>query len=250
MNSKLIFSFVGGLVAGGGIGFLAASKFLDKKYFKKYDDRAKELEEHYGRLGVYDRVNIDLGDANISHGTVKADDIRVGRENGPLSRDQRKAIKDKLLQNEKQTTNYASMYKSKAGPMAEALEEKLAEEESPEEDFDEDDDESEDSQDPDEAYYEQAFDEHQKNKNRAPRIISAEAAEELGPEWDHQTLLFYMYNDVLATEDDDVVYDQQALVGDCLLKYGFSDNDEMVIYVQNFTLTTVYEVQKVMAAFN
>lgn len=240
MNNKLIFSFVGGLIAGGGIGFVAASKFLDKKYFVKYDERAKELEAYYDKTRVYDRdwdndISADMDDEEVND-----------RENGPLSRDQRKAIKDKLLQNEKQTTNYAAMYKSKAGPMAEALEEKLAEEEYPDDDSEEDDS----VQDPEEAYYEQAFDEHQKNKNRTPRIISAEAAEGLGPEWEHQTLLFYMYNDALTTEDDDLIAIPHDLVGDCLNKYGFTDNDEMVIYVQNFALTTVYEIQKVMAAFN
>ena len=59
-----------------------------------------------------------------------------------------------------------------------------------------------------------------------------------------------MYNDALTTEDDDLIEVPYDLVGDCLNKYGFTDNDEMVIYVQNFALTTVYEVQKVMAAFN
>lgn len=244
MNSKLIFSFIGGLVAGGSIGFVAASKILDKKYFAKYDERVKELEEYYGRLEEYDRINLE--DSKIEHGTIKAG--KIERENGPLTKHQRDDIKNKLLRNEKQTTNYASMYKPKAGPMAEALEESLAEGESPEEDTN--DVEDNDAQDPDDAYYERAFDEHQKNKNREPRIISAEAAEGLGPEWDHQTLLFYMYNDALTTEDDDLIEIPYDLVGDCLYKYGFTDNDEMVIYVQNFALTTVYEVQKVMAAFN
>lgn len=248
MNNKMIFSFVGGLIAGGGIGFVAASKLLDKRYFKKYDDRVKELEKYYGKVGVYDREYKDEIRADDLKGTKK---IESGRENGPLTKDQRDAIKDKLLRNEKRTTNYASMYKSKAGPMAEALEEKLAEEESPEEDDEGEEEElGSEAQTPDETYYELAFDEHQKNKNRDPRIISAEAADGLGPEWDHQTLLFYMYNDALTTEDDDLVEIPYDLVGDCLNKYGFIDNDEMAIYVQNFALTTVYEIQKVMAAFN
>ena len=251
MNNKMIFSFIGGLVAGDGIGFIAASKFLNKKYFKKYDERVKELEEHYGKTSVYERDYKDeISADDLDEKTKGYKDVvsKIDRENGPLTRNQRNDIKDKLLRNEKQTTNYASMYKSKAGPMADALEEKLAEEQSPAEDEDEELDSE--AQNPDDAYYEQAFDEHQKNKDRAPRIISAEAAEGLGPEWDHQTLLFYMYNDALTTEDDNLVEIPNDLVGDCLLKYGFTDNDEMVIYVQNFALTTVYEVQKVMAAFN
>ena len=250
MNNKMIFSFVSGLVAGGGIGFIAASKFLNKKYFKKYDERVKELEEYYGNTSVYERDYKDeISADDLDEKTKGYKDVvsKIDRENGPLTKDQRDDIKNKLLRNEKQTTNYASMYRSKAGPMADALEQKLAEEEGPEEDSD---DLDEDAQDPDDAYYEQAFDEHQKNKNRAPRIISAETADGFGPEWDQQTLLFYMYNDALTTEDDDLIEVPYDLVGDCLNKYGFTDNDEMVIYVQNFALTTVYEVQKVMAAFN
>ena len=222
------FLFFGGIMLGFGIGFAVARKVLDQKYFKKYDERAKELEEYYGMLGEYDREITD--DMNKETASEK-------QEEGVLSKDQRDDIRKKLLRNEQQTTSYASMYKKKK-------EERRLETEHPEEDEPEDEEEN-----PGEVDDERAFDEHLRDRKRPPRIISAEAIWELGPEWEEQTLLYYMYDEIVTTEDGDIIQNEELLIGDCLYKFGFSENDEMAIYVQNFAYTTVYEVQKVMARY-
>lgn len=238
-SNKLIFVFSGaGALVGGVAGFLTAYKTLEKEYLDRLDERAKELEDYYCSLEQYDR-EVD----NYLNGQEPESKVK-GREDGVLSKDQRNDIRDKLLRNERETTDYARMYVPKKNvESVKGLDiEDLAESEHPE------DDESEEEEDPD---MERAFEEHRSNIGRQPRIISAEAAGELGPEWDEKALLYYYYYGILTTEDGDIIDDEALLVGDTLDKYGFGKNDdEMIIYVQNFAHDTVYEVQKVLSAFD
>lgn len=91
--------------------------------------------------------------------------------------------------------------------------------------------------------------EHQKNKNRPPRIISAEESGNLDPHYEYETLVFYAYDEVLVDENDCVIEDPRHLVGDSLEKYDFINSDEEIIFVLNYELTTCYEINKVQAAF-
>lgn len=89
------------------------------------------------------------------------------------------------------------------------------------------------------------------NRGRRPRIISAETMGDLDATWDVQTLYYYAYNDVLATEDGEVIDDVGLTVGDSLLKYGFAgDARQREIIVQNFDFSTVYEVEKVFGEYD
>lgn len=99
---------------------------------------------------------------------------------------------------------------------------------------------------------EEVFNEHQKNKNKPPRIISEEAYSNLPAHIDKQVLYFYAYDEVLVDEDDeDTPIDEPGLlIGDALTKYNFIESDERIIFVMNYAQDTCYEVQKVDASWN
>ena len=91
---------------------------------------------------------------------------------------------------------------------------------------------------------------HRKNKNRKPKIISAEAAGDIPAGVDHKILRFYAYDESLVDPDIGEEIDEPGyLVGDCLDKYDFADSDEKVIFVINYELDTIYEIEKVYASF-
>lgn len=97
----------------------------------------------------------------------------------------------------------------------------------------------------------QANEYHQKNKDREPRIISAEDAANLPVGWSEEPLYYYPEDDLLLDDFDNVVEDPSLLLGNCLEKYGFSDpnNDEDAIFVKNYQYDIVYWVQKVEGHF-
>lgn len=89
-----------------------------------------------------------------------------------------------------------------------------------------------------------------KLRNREPVIISHD--EYWGDEYEHHdklALYYYVEDDVLATEDGDVIDNIILNVGDALTKYGFKTNDEDVIYVRNFKLAVDYEIAKVYGSY-
>lgn len=245
MNSKNILIFLGGTVVGGVIGAVGAIKWLDKTYKETLDKRVAEMEEYYGRVDEYDRNNY-FNDEEVN--PVDEDTAENGRNNGPLSEGERRDIRERLQRNHEGTTNYASLYNSKGGNdiPPEDMEQMLAESQHPEDDDPELDDETA----ADEQPAKDAFDSHQREKGREPRIISFEKMGELEETYENQTLNFYMYDEVVTTENDDIIQDFERLIGDALTKYGFINNDESVIYVQNFEHNTVYEVQKVWSSFS
>ena len=84
------------------------------------------------------------------------------------------------------------------------------------------------------------------NRNKPTKIVSRD--EFFASDFEHHdksTLYFYKEDEVLATEDDEVIADPSTLIGDALDKYGFRGNSEEVIYVRNYGLGIDYEIEKV-----
>ena len=85
------------------------------------------------------------------------------------------------------------------------------------------------------------------NSGKEPKIISREAFDDIlfnDPTWDHQVLNYYVFNNRLTEEDGDEILVPYDVIGDSLVKYGFADNEETVMFVQNFEYHTIYEVDK------
>lgn len=65
------------------------------------------------------------------------------------------------------------------------------------------------------------------------------------------TLFYWMDDDTLSTEEEELIDDPARVVGDCLETTGFkySDSDVDVIYVRNFDLGCDYEVQRFPSSY-
>lgn len=84
-----------------------------------------------------------------------------------------------------------------------------------------------------------------RKSGKPPKIVSYEDSCDLPEEYEHETLIFYYYDNTLTDEDDNIIDDPEELLGNSLTKYGFMDTEtEDVIYVVNYQFEKVYEIQK------
>lgn len=242
MNMKNILLFVGGLVVGGAAGVLGTRKYFQDKYQKRYEDDHAALEEYYHRTDEYARGDREDEEEEFEDDGINSPEVD-SRPGGRMSEEERAEIKKKLNKNWEGTTNYAGMYREKNG----YTEGKLAEAQHPLDQGEPGEEDPDDVVTPEE----EAFDDHQKNKNRPPKIISAEAYGELPAHVDKKVLYLYAYDETVVDEDneDEPIYEPERLIGDALTKYDFIDNDERIIFVMNYAQDTCYEIQKVDASW-
>lgn len=211
--------FTAGLIIGAGSGVLATWQYFKQKYEKQASEEIQEALDYIRESSDY-RAN-----------TINDDDAEINT----LTPEERK---ERLLENERKTTNYASMYKNKQDPdpaiqadfrQAEDLAEVESDDETPEE---------------------QANKEHQENRNKPPRIISLEEYENLPAYISRETLYYYHYDEIVADDNEEEIPDPETYIGDALDKYNFRENeDEQIIFVLNPRLDKAYEIQRVMGAF-
>ena len=229
MNNKVIWFALGGLI-GGVAGYFTAKNTavkkvrenLEKEYDEKFDERIAEIERYYGKTDEYRRVRKE----------EKKSDIFVKENN---TSDLHRAFTESK---KAEPVNYSGLYSGK-----DSGETDPAENEHPEE---EDDEDLEALADEEAAMlnYKESL-----KSGRPPRIVSYEKTEELSEAYDEETLFYYIGNEVLTTENGEVIDDPGLYVGDCLRKYGFDRNDETSIFVQNFNHRIVYEIQKVWSSY-
>lgn len=137
-------------------------------------------------------------------------------------------------------------------------EEEMAENESPSEEIgaeieeNEDEEETEDDSevvDPAEEEVKEAN--YYAAERRKPKFITADTFDYEGRGiYDKCDLYYYVYDDVLASEDEEIIDNIEHTVGNCLDKYGFKESDEGEIYVRNFYTMTDYRITKMFAAFS
>lgn len=83
---------------------------------------------------------------------------------------------------------------------------------------------------------------------KAPKLISADKYDE-DPEYRKELLYFYQDDNVLTTEDEEEIDNQLEIVGDCMDKFDFRNNEESYIHVRNQETMTDYEIQKIFSSF-
>ena len=228
MDLKNVAFFFSGVGIGGLAGFLVTKKVLEKKYSEDAEKKIKEIESYY----------------NLSDEYKRGEDVNPPEEDN----DRQKLRKENLYRRPESRTDYTQCYKAqntaiKDSPiLADEDEEEgvdPAEMEHPEEEDTEEDDEDE----------EEAHAYHQKNRKRKPRIISEKDVGDLPPHVDSELLYYYTENDVLVTDNEEVLDDPETFVGD-FDKYGFKTSDERIIFVMNYELDTCYEIQKVFGEYD
>lgn len=227
MNMKNILLFIGGLVTGGAAGVFGTMKYFQEKYQRLYEEDRADLEYYYQRTDEYYRREED------DDGVNDPNELET-RPGGRMTEEEREKVKkkQKILKNWEGTTNYAAMYQTNND---------LAENEHP---LDQGEDGEEEIEDEEITAEEEAFDEHQKNMHKPPKIISADTYSELPAHIEKCVLYFYAYDEMLCDENEEPVEEPGRLIGDALTKYGFVDSDERIIFVMNYSMDIAYEIQK------
>lgn len=268
MNMKSVLLFGSGLLAGATGGVIGTMKYFQHKYQNEFEALRDEMEAYYRQCDHYARLEEEQDEEGETDDGINSESKPGGR----MSSEDRAAIKEKLSRNWEGTTNYAGMYRR--GKEDEA---KSAEAEHPHDQGEEGEEEPicqnckncdlesgycsllgetvnmdascDDfisfSEENGYAQNEEAFEDHQKNKDKAPKIISAEAYSNLPAYIDQEILYFYSYDEILCDENEEPIDEPERLVGDALTKYGFIDNDERIIFVMNYAIDTCYEIQKI-----
>lgn len=130
-----------------------------------------------------------------------------------------------------------------------------AELESPSEDFDDEDDkmcQSEEDKHMDSSEFDGEIRDanYYASERRKPKLIKEDTFEYDGRGvYDKCDLYYYVDDDTLASEDEEIIDNIDHTVGDCLDKFGFRSNDEGEIYVRNFYTMTDYRITKMFTAF-
>lgn len=211
---KSLIMFLLGGVVGAAVGAYGMKLYLQDKEHARADEEIEEMRKYY---------------ENLMDDVVTSKDEE---ENVPEPQHFKKGLPDEEESRESSTqkVNYQGFYLDPA------------ETEYPEED-----------QYPDEEgddFVEDMISFHERNKGRDPRIISVEAAGDLPANIDHQILYYYKYDETITDEAGLPIEDYERLIGGCLYKYDFVDNDERILFVLNYDLDTLYEIEKLDEAWH
>lgn len=283
MNKRELGIFIGGLLTGAVAG-IGGTLAVFKRKETKAADQYETIKSGKTISGVVKKSLMEEFDdiADIyrrkDHNEKTPEEGEVARPGGRMSPEERQRTKEMLQRNYEQTTNYAKMYKissedpaeseypeddeERHDPTCETEENQneikyrcrtcdswkdgfciLIQEHVNKDDWCEDWDPVTIDQDI-ETPEEEAFDEHRKNMNKPPRIISAEDYANLPSYIDQEVLYYYAYDEMLCDENEEPVDEPSDLIGDALEKYGFADSDERLIFVMNYATDTCYEIQK------
>lgn len=246
MNWNSIAVFLSGFAVGGAVSYFVTKHFIEKKERAIADDKVASMREYVNELRA--NVNNDLVESLSYMSKGDKDEDVAKQEYVWVQNGSNKDIKDPY-----KDVDYASLYKgNKASSSGDA--------------DDKDKDQNKDVNRFDPAAYEHPTDDADEEelrqillsrrkteeaaKRTPPKVISVEEYDD--PEYDHYdkvTLYYYKDNNTLVDEDDTIIDDPVAYIGDSILKTGFDQNDEKALYVRNTSRGTDYEIGKVFGAF-
>ena len=253
MNIKYILTFVGGTAVGLIAGVFCTKNYFEKKANERADSEIDEMQEYYNRKAKELTAFFEK-DEQDENGTP------VGLNGEPDDNAKYYYGQPRVVNlSDDGSTSYDKMYKPGHKVLHKTMlsEEEMAEAEHPEDDDEEVDEDGfvreycapTSPEERDRELAEEATNDHNENFGRKPRIISEDSLGEVPAYVDHKILLYYTENDALVDEQDSLIDDPEYLVGDSLDKYDFRNSDEEVIFVRNFDLDAVYEIQKIDGAF-
>ena len=237
-------TFLGGVVFGGGVSFVVTYKLTTKKWMKISDERVESLHEYIAKLQK-DRVIKETGYATESDADDISEDSSSGEGSGASDEglngegyknpelDSRMASSIKR-QNEATYVRYSKLSDGTHGESAvdERYNSIAASLEHPQ-DSDEDEEDNED-----EIWSEQA------NSASPPIVIDGSEFGSTGY-LDEVYLLYYPEDDMLTTEEGQIILDQGQLIGDLIEETGFKENNVKDLYVRNYRRSTDYDISKV-----
>ena len=230
MNSivKGVLIFLAGAGAGSGVTYLVLNKKITEREQKRADDKIKSHEEYVhdveSKLKAHEEA-LRNGYSSDSGSEKPKNSSKFGSVSDDETKNaDKKEEKPPLKPVQRDYTQYYIQ--------------RRAEEEHP---YDSDEDEND--------IHEALNDPNLRKKE--PKLIKYE--EFMSPEWEHHdklTLQYFTEDDILATEEGEILKNVHLHVGDALTKYGFKTNkDESVIFVRNFRLGVDYEIDKIEASY-
>lgn len=88
-------------------------------------------------------------------------------------------------------------------------------------------------------------------KNFGIEIITPESYAVDYPQHEKETLFYWMDDETLSDENEEIIDNWKAVVGDCIAQsgMGYTDTTVGVIYIRNFDLGVDYEIQKVAGSY-
>lgn len=220
MNGKNVAAVVGSFVGGVGVGVFLTKGYFKKKYEAFADNEIEEMENYLKSL---------LEEA-LAKDVVHSYASSQGDEVNPVPDPPERDLEAPPIRGGERV-DYTKFFPT---------------EEDASENSEEETENEEEVEVPDEAFDLSTYEDwHNRNKNKSPKIISLEATENL-PNWiAMEVLLYYTEDNVITDEDDQIIDEAHRLIGNCLDKYGFAENDEKEIYVLNPSLDTCYNIVKV-----
>ena len=216
MNTNYILIGCGAFAAGICIGFFAGKK----SERSLADKQIRELRDYYNRKTKC--IENEEKKEDIYKKTISEYAGKEEKKESESSAPQFSKLVNDILENR------------------EKVEKILAESESPEEDYDE-------------VMTEEEIDKEEwQSKSiwaadkKDPYVITYNESEE-HPEIDKITLLYYVGDGTLTTEDEELIEDVKGTVGNCLDDFEYSDDRNL--YVRNKRLGTDFEIIKVESSF-
>lgn len=210
-------------VLGGAVGGLAAYFLLKKPLEEDYKKKKDEFD-----------VSIASMDAYISklRGQKEAENIAIeaGYTEKPVENEENEdEIVVKSANFYPKKTDYAAIYKQKIAS------------EHPQDDDPEEENRINSSRKINEIA----------NSGARPEAITEEMFNLGHSDFeDSITLNYYIRDDILANEDDEIIPKRSALVGNLIEETGFNDNDEDALYVRNYSQRRDYEIDKIYEPYD
>lgn len=234
-NAKLFLVGVSAFALGGVASYAIFAKRLSKKYQKIADEQVDEVKAHYSVLYKADGNN-DLEALAARYQDeepkVKVDDIL--RTQGYKSYNEAESNEDTtgpdtsanpLLVSDEQTTENP--------PNAVAV----ASSEIVQNVFE--------SDDPDRYFNMEEELEKRRKKPDQAFVITLDEFNENEDDLEQTTLTYFEGDEVLVDERDEVIPDEDSIVGpEALLRFGHGSNDRNVVYVRNNRIKMLFEVLK------
>lgn len=247
--SNLIF-FVSGIAVGGVSTFLAVKGYFEAKADDEiasvkaaYDKHMEDIEGSKSSMDGEIHGPETIDDAEPGVIKVKSSYVNSSLNNKPPLKDYAKYFKNK----DEETVSSGDMQISR-DPSEDMIEKELAEAEHPEDDEPYTPEEDEAEQDNYDMY--KLNEDHKKaiEENRPPYVIEVSDFELTCAHYPKVTLHYYIQDDIVLTDDDEVV-NVHDLLGDCIEESGFDQNEDDLLYVRNDRLGVDYEIEKLFSQF-
>lgn len=238
MNRSLIIGVLSGGLIGSIIGYFvgkAVTVEIAKKEANQYaDEEIERMQKYYERKFAGPIDDDSESNQRVSNGAQESDNStrRPGQEH-----------ESKTSGNHGRNVDYTKFYKK--GSAKTGIE--YEEESDPTAEYDGSTTEEEEI-DRETADVEREDEERRLNKNRPPKIISEDQLDDIPGYVTTSVLYYYPDTDVIMDEEDHIVGEEGEygqFLGTTIQDSGFDeDEDERLLYVRNFELDALYEIQK------